>query len=153
MSMKIPCKFQEKKIGSCTTVPMSLWRLPDAPKYLADWVEDVWTSEQHRSDDRSSFSNFYTELDFRSRHCLGSFFKTPGRRGSTSGRCPAFQNIPNFSLNSERSYSGQAVLTYTCYGKNCAILEGGRKRPPGRGNLPSRRSTARVQICLDLGSL
>jgi hypothetical protein len=57
-------------------------------------VEDVRTSEQHRPDARSSFSNFYTELDFSSRHYLGSFCKTSGRRGNTSRRCLAFQNIP-----------------------------------------------------------
>jgi hypothetical protein len=34
-------------------------------------VEDVRTSEQHRPDARSSFSNFYTKLDF-SRHYLES---------------------------------------------------------------------------------
>jgi hypothetical protein len=28
---------------------------------------------------------------------------------------------------------GQAVWTLTCYGKNCNILEGGRRRPFGRG--------------------
>jgi hypothetical protein len=61
-------------------------------------VEDVRMSEQHRPDDRSSFSNFYTELDFNSRHCLGSFCKT-------SRRCPAFQNILDFCLNAERRYS------------------------------------------------
>jgi len=32
---------------------------------------------------------------------------------------------------------GQAIQTYTCYGKNCAILEGGHRRPSGRGNLSS----------------
>jgi len=58
-------------------------------------VEDVRTSEQHRPNTRSSFSNFYMELDF-SRHCLGSLCKTFGRRGNTSGRCPAFQNISDF---------------------------------------------------------
>jgi len=58
-------------------------------------VEDVQMLEQHRSDARSSFSNFYMDLDF-SRHCLGSLYKTSGRRGNTSGRCPAFQNISDF---------------------------------------------------------
>jgi hypothetical protein len=56
-------------------------------------VEDVRTSEQHHPDARSSFSNFYTELDFSSQHCLGSFCKMSGRCGNTSGRCPTFQNI------------------------------------------------------------
>jgi len=68
-------------------------------------VEDVWTSEQHHLDTRSSFSNFYTELDFSSQHCLGSFYKLSGRRGNTSGRCPAFQNILDFRSNAEMSYS------------------------------------------------
>jgi hypothetical protein len=35
-------------------------------------IEDARTLEQHRQDARSSFSNFYAELDFSSRHCLGS---------------------------------------------------------------------------------
>jgi hypothetical protein len=68
-------------------------------------VEDVRTSEQHRPKTRSSFSNFYTELDFSSRHCLGSFYKTSGRRGNTFGHCPSFQNILYFCSNAERSYS------------------------------------------------
>lgn len=67
--------------------------------------EDVRTSEQHCSDARSSFSNFYMELDFSSRHCLWSSCKTSGLRGNTSRRCPAFQNIPDFCSNTERSYS------------------------------------------------
>jgi hypothetical protein len=58
-------------------------------------VEDVRTLEKHRPDARSSFSNFYTELDF-SRHYLGSLCKTSGQRGNMSGRCPTFQNILDF---------------------------------------------------------
>jgi hypothetical protein len=96
--MKISCKYQDRKTGCYATVWMSLWRLLDASQCLVDWVEDFRTSEQHRPDVRSSFSNFYTELDFRSRHCLGRFCKT-------SGRCPSFQNIPVFSSNAEMSYS------------------------------------------------
>jgi hypothetical protein len=38
-------------------------------------VEDVQTLEIHRLDARSSFSNFYTELDFN-RHYLENFCKT-----------------------------------------------------------------------------
>jgi hypothetical protein len=58
-------------------------------------VEDVRTSEQHLPDARSSFSNFYTELDFN-RHYLGSLCKTSRRRSNTSRRCPTFQNILDF---------------------------------------------------------
>jgi hypothetical protein len=68
-------------------------------------IEDNRTSEQHYQDDRSSFSNFYTELDFSNRYCLGSFCKTSRRRGNTSRRCPTFHNISDFRLNAERSYS------------------------------------------------
>jgi hypothetical protein len=60
-------------------------------------VEDVQMSEQHRPDSRSSFSNFYTELDFSNRHCLGSFCKTSGRRGNTSERCPVSTSRPDYS--------------------------------------------------------
>jgi hypothetical protein len=45
---------------------------------------------------------FNKEFDFRSRHCLGSLCKSSGRRGNTSRRCPAFQNIPEFRSNAER---------------------------------------------------
>jgi hypothetical protein len=105
MYMKIPYKFQDRKTGSCATVLTSLWRRLNPPQCLANWVEDVRTSEQHRPDARSSFSNFYTELDFRSRHCLGRFCKSSGRHGNTSECCPAFQNIPVFRSNAERSYN------------------------------------------------
>jgi hypothetical protein len=74
-------------------------------------VEDVRTSEQHRPDAWSSFSNFYTELDFSSRHCLGSFCKTSGRCGNTSGPCLAFQNILDFRSNVERCYSEDRLDT------------------------------------------
>jgi hypothetical protein len=56
---------------------------------------DVRTLRQRRPNARSSFSNFYTELNF-SRHYLESFCKTSGRRDNTSRRYPAFQNIPGF---------------------------------------------------------
>jgi hypothetical protein len=64
-------------------------------------VEDVQTPEQHLPDARSSFSNFYTELDF-SRHCLRSLCKTSGRRGNMSGCYPAFQNISDFLFKHEK---------------------------------------------------
>jgi hypothetical protein len=96
--MKISCKFQDRKIGSCATVWTSLWRRPDAPAVSSrlSWK---------RLDDRSSFSNFYTELNFKSWHCLESFCKTSRWRGNTSGCCPALQNILDFCSNAERSYS------------------------------------------------
>jgi hypothetical protein len=47
-------------------------------------------------------SLFNMVLDFRSRNCLESLCKSSGRRGNTFGRCPVFQNIPEFHSNAER---------------------------------------------------
>jgi len=44
-------------------------------------------------------------VEFQKLTLLGSLCKPSGRRGNTSGRCPAFQNIPVFHSNVERSYS------------------------------------------------
>jgi hypothetical protein len=86
-----------------------------------------------------------------SRHL--SFYKTSGRRGNTSGRCPAFQNIPYFLYKrvkelQQRPFGHSAKLSGRGpdIGRNCINLEGGRKRPSGQGNLPPGRSTARVQF-------
>jgi hypothetical protein len=123
---------------------------------LADWVEDIQTSEQHRPDARSSFSNFYTELDFKNWHYLEGSASRPDEVAT----CPnASQHFRIFQC-SVRTRKGvivktvqtlrQAIRTYTCYGKNCAFLEGGRRRPSWRGNLLSGCSTAKVWICPDL---
>jgi hypothetical protein len=53
ISMKSPCKIQDKTTGSCATVRTSLWRHPDAPQCLTDNNEDIRTSQQHRPDARS----------------------------------------------------------------------------------------------------
>jgi hypothetical protein len=108
---------------------------PDGPLKVAESpamsrsfsVEDVRTSEQHCPDSTSSFSNLYTELDFNSRHCLGSFCKTSRRRGNTSGRCPAFQNIPG--------------ILYDC-GKEI------QPRLSGHSAKPSRRGPDKDRIVL-----
>jgi len=89
-------------------------------------VEDVRTLDQHRPDARSSFPNFYTELDF-SRHCLGSLCKTSGRRGNTSGCCPGFQNISDFL------FEGRKEL---------------QRRPSGRLAKPSGRGPGMKRIAL-----
>jgi hypothetical protein len=86
-------------------------------------VEHIWTSEQHRPDTRSRFSNFYTELDF-SQHCLGSFCKTLERRGNTFERCPAFQNIPGFLYEREKEIQ--------------RIPSGRSAKPSGRGPVMGR---------------
>jgi hypothetical protein len=58
-------------------------------------IAAVRTTEQHRLNARSSNSEFDMELDF-SRHYLGSFCQTSGRRGNKSGCYPAFQNNLGF---------------------------------------------------------
>jgi len=64
-------------------------------------------------------SLFNTELDFRSRHYLGSLYKPSGRRGNTFGWCPVFQNTPEIRSNVEMILAktvrtlGQAVWTWT----------------------------------------
>jgi hypothetical protein len=95
MSMKIPCNFPSHNSRFLCNRPDEPLKASVRPAVSRSFsVEDVRTSKQHRPDAMSSFSNFYIELDFSSQHCLGSFCKTSGRRCNTSGRCPAFQNIP-----------------------------------------------------------
>jgi hypothetical protein len=102
-------------------------------------VEDVRTSKQHRPDARSSFSNFYTELDF-SWHYLESFCKTSGRRDNTSERYPTFQNISGFLYRCGKEWqwrpsrrsaklSGRGPIM----GRIALFWKGGRRRPSGRG--------------------
>jgi hypothetical protein len=150
--MKIPYNFQDRKIGYCATVWASLWRHPDAPQCLADWIEDVQMSEQHRPNARLSVSNFYMELNFKNRHCWEG---SASRLDDMATRPDAVQHFRIFqcSVRTPKGVIAKTVRTYTCYGKNYAILEGSCRRPSARGNLPSRRSTTTVRICLDLGFL
>jgi hypothetical protein len=92
-------------------------------------VEDVRTSKQHRPNARSSYSKFYTELEF-SRHCLRSFCKTSGRRGNTSRCFPSVSEYFGFPLRTRKGVTvktvwmlGQAVRTWSYYEKNHVILK------------------------------
>jgi hypothetical protein len=67
------------------------------------YIEDVRTTEQHRPDATSI--SIQQGVGFQKSTLLGSLYKPFGRRGNTSERCSAFQNIPVFSSNSTRSYS------------------------------------------------
>jgi hypothetical protein len=160
MSMKIPCNFQVKKTGSCATIRTSLWRRPDTlqcPEALA-----LKTSGRQ--------SNTVWTLGQASLISTRSWILVVNTVWEVSASCPddvathsdAVQLFKIF-WTSVRTRKGviaktvrtlyQAIRTYTCYGKNCAILEGGCRKLSGRSNLPSGRSTARVRICPDLGSL
>jgi hypothetical protein len=101
-SMQFPSQ-NSRFLCNCSNEPLKVSGWPAVSRSFSD--EDVRMSEQHRPDARSSFSNFYTGLDFNSRHCLGSCCKTSRRCGNTSRHCPAFQNILDFRSNAERSYS------------------------------------------------
>jgi hypothetical protein len=67
------------------------------------YIEDVRTTEQHRRDARSI--SIQQWVGFQKSTLLGSLYKPSGRRGNTSRRYPAFQNIPVFRSNAERSCS------------------------------------------------
>jgi hypothetical protein len=92
-------------------------------------VEDVWTSVQHCPDARSSFSNFYSELDF-SRHLFGKFLQDVRTMWQLVQTLSSISEYFRFPLQARKGVAaktvralGQAVRTWTCYGKNCAILE------------------------------
>jgi len=158
--MTIPCIFQVRGSRFQCNRPDRPLKASGRPSVSRSFsVEDVRTSGQHHLDARSSFSNFYTELDF-SWHYLESFCNTSGRCGNTSGRCPAFQNIPGFLYKRENEFQrrpfGRSAKTFGCgldMGRNCANLEGGRRRLFGRGNLPSILSTGGVWFWVELGFL
>jgi len=158
--MKIPCIFQvrwSRFLCNSPDEPLKVSGLPSVSRSFS--IEDIRTSGQHRPDDWSSFSNYYTVLDF-SQHYLGSFCNASEQHGNLSGRYPAFQNIPSFLYKhgKELQWKPSGCSTKSSWhghdiGRNCANLEGGRRRPSGRGNLLSKRSTARVRFWAKLGFL
>jgi len=92
-------------------------------------VEDVWTSGQRRLDARSSFSNFYTELDFN-RHLFRKFLQDVWTTWQHVWTLPSVPEYYGFPLRKRKGVTvktvrtlGQPVRTWTCYGKNRAILE------------------------------
>jgi hypothetical protein len=103
----------------------------------------VWTTELHRSNDRSSHSKFNTELDFK-RQYLGRFCQTSGRRGNTPGRYPMFQNIPGLLYGCRKEWqhwpSGRSVKPSRhgpVLGRIALFLKGGCRRPSGHYLLES----------------
>jgi hypothetical protein len=66
MSMKVPCNFQVRTVGSCATVWTGLRRLPNALQCLeASTLKNVRTSGQYRPDARSSGSAPSGYVDFK----------------------------------------------------------------------------------------
>jgi hypothetical protein len=91
-SMHFPSQINQF-LCNCLDRPLKASGHPAVSKSFN--FEDVRMSDQHHSDARSSFSNFYMKLDF-SLHYLDSFYKTSRLLGNTSGHYPAFQNILSF---------------------------------------------------------
>jgi hypothetical protein len=92
-------------------------------------VEDVRTLGQHRPDARSSFSNFYTKLDF-SRHLFGKFLQDVRTKWQHIRTLPSIPEYSGFPLRTRKGVTvmtiqtlGQAVRTWSYFGKNRAILE------------------------------
>jgi hypothetical protein len=151
--MKIPYKIPSQlNRFLCNRLdgPLKASGLPAVSRSFS--IEDVRTSEQHRPNARSSFSNFYTELDF-SRHLFGKFLQDVRTMWQQVRTLSSILEYFRFCLQVRKGDTvkivwmlGQAVRTWTCYGKNCAILEGGHRRP-------SECSKARVRIWAELGFL
>jgi hypothetical protein len=104
--MQFPCQ-NNRFLCNRPDEPLKASRRPAVSRSFS--VEDVWTSEQHSLEARPSFSKFYTKLDFRSRHYLGSFCKS-------SGRYPAFQNIPGFLFECGNELWRRLSGRGPCYG-------------------------------------
>jgi hypothetical protein len=92
-------------------------------------VDDVRTSGRHRSDARSSFFNFYTELDFN-RHLFGKFLQDVWTTWQHVRTLPSIPEYFRFPLRTQKGVTvktvqtlGHAVQTWSCFGKNRAILE------------------------------
>jgi hypothetical protein len=92
-------------------------------------VEDVRTSRQYRPDARSSFSNFYLELDF-SRHLFGKFLQDVRTMWQLVWTISSIPEYFGFSLRVRKWVIvkivwtlGQAVRTWSYFGKNHALLE------------------------------
>jgi hypothetical protein len=86
-------------------------------------VEDVQMIGQHRPDARSSFSNFYMELDF-SRHLFGKFLQdvwTTWQHVRTL--LPSVPEYSGFPLLTPKGLIVKTVRTWSCFGKNRTILE------------------------------
>jgi len=92
-------------------------------------VEDVRTSGQHRLDARSNFSNFYSKLDF-SQHLFGKFLQDVRMMWQLVWTISSIPEYSEFPLRVRKGVTaktvwmlGQAVQTWSYFGKNHAILE------------------------------
>jgi hypothetical protein len=92
-------------------------------------VKDVRTLGKHCPDARSSFSNFYKELDF-SRHLLGKFLQDIRTTWQHARTLPCVPEYSGFPLQTRKEVTVktvrtlcQVVRTWSCFGKKRAILE------------------------------
>jgi hypothetical protein len=128
MSMKILCYFHP-----CYFQVRNSW-------FLCNRLDEPLKASRHPTvsrsfsrctcpDARSSYSEFYTDLDFR-RHYLGRLCQTSGRCGNMSEHYPVFQNILSLLYGCGKEWqrwaSGRLVKLSGCgpvLGRIEAILE------------------------------
>jgi hypothetical protein len=92
-------------------------------------VENVQKSGQPCPDSRSSFSNFYSELDFN-RHLFGKFLQDVRKTWKLVRTISIIPEYSRFPLRAWKGVTaktvrtlGQAVRAWSYFGKNCSILE------------------------------
>jgi len=100
--------------------PLKASRCPIVFRSLS--VEDVQTIGQHRPDARSSFSNFYMELDF-SWHLFGKFLQDVRTTWQHVRTLPSVPEYSGFPLRTPKGLIVKTVRTWSYFRKNCAILE------------------------------
>jgi hypothetical protein len=129
MSMKIPCIFQVISIGSCATVRTSLWRHSDTPQCLE--ASRLKTSG-HKSNTVQTLGQA-SPISTRSCILVDTIWKVSTRRLDDVATRLALPSIPEyfgFPLRTRKGVIvktvrnlGQAIQTWSYFGKNCAILE------------------------------
>jgi hypothetical protein len=158
MFKKTPYNFQVRTTDSCATVWTSLWRRLEALQCLADYVEDVLTTEQHRSDARSIIILHW--VGFQKLSQLGKSLqvvRTRWQHVRTLSSILEYYSVP-FKCGKEL-YQRPSGHSTKPSGRGpdkdriALFLKGDRRRPSERGYLPSGHSTARVRISADLGIL
>jgi hypothetical protein len=123
MSMKIQCNFQVRTAGSCATVRTGLWRSLDSPQCLkasalktsGHQTNTVWMLGQA--------SPILHGVGFQQSTLFGKFLQDVW----TTSNIPEYFEFPLWAQKGDTAKTvrmlGQDIWTWTCYGKNCAILE------------------------------
>jgi hypothetical protein len=127
MKIHANSKSTSQFLCNCLDRPLKASRQPAVSRSFS--IENVRTSGQHLLDARSSFSNFYSELDL-SRHLFGKFLQDVRTTWQLVWTISSIPKYFRFPLRMRKGVTvktiqalGQAVWTWSCFGKNHAILE------------------------------